>query len=145
MKPKPFMSLVSVMFPGPSLKWFWISSLVTAGRIRWLAEVQKGSYMASGPSDLLSWLLIDQGANFRRCVHTPRPCHPLQCWRQRLSTRKGVEGGTKSGDIGLHTVTRKITQVQASGGNVSSRHVAKLSFLDQAAQGLEPEARSVRL
>ena len=29
MKPKPFMSLISVMFPVPSLKWVWMSSFVT--------------------------------------------------------------------------------------------------------------------
>ena len=29
MKPKPFMSLISVIVPVPSLKWFWMSSLVT--------------------------------------------------------------------------------------------------------------------
>ena len=27
--PKPFISLISVIFPVPSLKWFWMSSLVT--------------------------------------------------------------------------------------------------------------------
>ena len=54
MKPKPFMSLTSVMLPVPSLKWFWMSSLVTAVRFDCQQCPENGpSWQAMGNMEIL--------------------------------------------------------------------------------------------
>lgn len=121
MKPKPFMSLTSVMLPGPSLKWLWISSFATAGQ----ACSQQNSrrsvlWQAAG--------LVSHSVSSE--TRDRRPSVPPGLSDSRLSpatimAQRPRGENTRSWNVLLHTITRKISQVETSGGNLSS-HLAML-------------------
>ena len=79
-----------MMVPGPSLKWVWMSSLVTAGRSGWSAVFQKDNDMARGPSDLLSWFLKDQDVNKCLVPYSVTVSPPPVLTRRRVERDTGM-------------------------------------------------------